>query len=97
MRTVRAHTLSRPRKKTRDLGPPPRRKRPEALTNREQEILQLIWGGFKNKEVAQRLKISVKTVEAHRANMMKKIRVSNTAQLLKAAIQGGMLEVRWPN
>ncbi len=73
---------------------PPRRKRPEALTEREQEILQLIWTGLKNKEVAQRLKISVKTVEAHRANMMKKIRVSNTAQLLKAAIQEGMIAVR---
>jgi len=54
----------------------------------------LIWTGFKNKEIAQRLKISVKTVEAHRANMMKKIRVSNTAQLLKAAIQGKMLKLR---
>ncbi len=73
---------------------PPRRKRPEALTQREQEILHLIWSGFKNKEIAQRLKISVKTVEAHRANMMKKVRVSNTAQLLKAAIQGGMIDLK---
>lgn len=81
-------------RKRREVGPLPRRKRPEALTNREHEILQLIWSGLKNKEIAQRLKISVKTVEAHRANMMKKVRVSNTAQLLKAAIQGGMIEVR---
>ncbi|MGH8136351.1 MAG: LuxR C-terminal-related transcriptional regulator [Steroidobacteraceae bacterium] len=36
----------------------------------------------------------MKTVEAHRANMMKKVRVSNTAQLLKAAIQGGLLKIR---
>jgi DNA-binding NarL/FixJ family response regulator len=64
------------------------------LTGREQEILELIWSGFKNKEIGQRLRISVKTVEAHRANMMKKIRVSNTAQLLKAAIQGRMLRLR---
>jgi DNA-binding NarL/FixJ family response regulator len=71
-----------------------RRKRPEALTNREQQILHLIWSGLKNKEIGIRLKISVKTVEAHRANMMKKVRVSNTAQLLKAAIQGGMLRLR---
>lgn len=73
---------------------PMRKRRPETLTTREQEILELIWTGFKNKEIAQRLKISVKTVEAHRANMMKKIRVSNTAQLLKAAIQGKMLRLR---
>ena len=80
--------------KRREVSPLPRRKRPEALTSREHEILQLICGGLKNKEIAQRLKISVKTVEAHRANMMKKVRVSNTAQLLKAAIQGGMIRVR---
>jgi DNA-binding NarL/FixJ family response regulator len=77
-----------------DLTPPPRKKRPESLTSREQEILELIWAGFKNKEIGQRLKISVKTVEAHRANMMKKMRVSNTAQLLKTAIQGNMIRLR---
>ncbi len=71
-----------------------KRKRPEALTDREQEILQLIWSGLKNKEIAQRLKISVKTVEAHRANMMKKVRVSNAAQLLNAAIQEGLIQVK---
>ncbi|MGE3977224.1 MAG: response regulator transcription factor [Nitrospira sp.] len=84
----------RPRKSFVDLEPPPRTKRPESLTSREQEILELIWAGFKNKEIGQRLKISVKTVEAHRANMMKKMRVSNTAQLLKTAIQGSVLRIR---
>ena len=77
-----------------DIEAPPGAKRPESLTTREQEILELIWAGFKNKEVGQRLKISVKTVEAHRANMMKKMRVSNTAQLLKTAISGGAIRVR---
>jgi DNA-binding NarL/FixJ family response regulator len=85
---------SYPRKSLADLEPPQRAKRPESLTTREQEILELIWAGFKNKEIGQRLKISVKTVEAHRANMMRKLRVSNTAQLLKTAIQGGMLKIR---
>ena len=84
----------RVRKSLADLEPPPRAKRPEALTSREQEILELIWAGFKNKEIGQRLKISVKTVEAHRANMMKKMRVSNAAQLLKTAIQSNMLKIR---
>ncbi|NKB82152.1 MAG: hypothetical protein GKS05_09755 [Nitrospirales bacterium] len=74
--------------------PFPKRKRPEALTDREQEILQLIWTGLKNKEIAQQLEISVKTVEAHRANMMKKVRVSNAAQLLNAAIQEGMIQIK---
>ena len=77
-----------------DIQPPPRAKRPESLTLREQEILELIWAGFKNKEIGQRLKISVKTVEAHRSNMMKKLRVSNTAQLLKTAIGGGLIRIR---
>ena len=79
--------------KKRDLLPM-RRKRPEALTEREQEILQLIWSGLKNKEIAERLAISVKTVEAHRANMMKKVRVSNAAQLLNAAIQEGLIQIQ---
>ena len=83
----------RSKSKKRDL-PPIRRKRPEALTDREQEILQLIWSGLKNKEIAHRLKISVKTVEAHRANMMKKVRVSNAAQLLNAAIQEGLIQIK---
>lgn len=94
MGTMRSRTSKGSRKKAHRAEPPLRRKRPETLTGREHEILQLIWTGLKNKEIAQRLKISVKTVEAHRANMMKKVRVSNTAQLLKAAIQGGMLKVR---
>ena len=65
-----------------------------SLTDREQEILQLIWNGMKNREIGIRLKISVKTVEAHRANMMKKLRVSNAAQLLKAALEEGFIRVR---
>ena len=65
-----------------------------SLTDREQEILQLIWNGMKNREIGARLKISVKTVEAHRANMMKKLRVSNAAQLLKAGIEEGFIRVR---
>jgi DNA-binding NarL/FixJ family response regulator len=85
--------IGRPKQKKREL-PPPKRKRPEALTEREQEILQHIWSGLKNKEIAQRLKISVKTVEAHRANMMKKVRVSNAAQLLNAAIQEGLIQIK---
>ena len=77
-----------------NIQPPPRAKRPESLTSREQQILELIWAGFKNKEIGHRLKISVKTVEAHRSNMMKKMRVSNTAQLLRTAIGSAMIRVQ---
>jgi DNA-binding NarL/FixJ family response regulator len=68
--------------------------RPEDLTPRERQILQLIWSGLMNREIAARLNITVKTVEAHRATMMKKVRVSNTAQLIKTAIQEDLLPVK---
>ena len=70
---------------------PARRHRPEDLTPREREILEQVWAGFTNRYIAHQLSISIKTVEAHRANMMKKLRVSNTAQLLKTAIETGLL------
>lgn len=92
-KTVQSRATRR-RSSLMDLEPPVRSKRPESLTIREQQIIELIWAGFKNKEIGTRLKISVKTVEAHRANMMKKLRVSNTAQLLKTAIRDGILKIR---
>jgi DNA-binding NarL/FixJ family response regulator len=67
------------------------RRRPEDLTPREQEILQLVWAGLTNRTIAEQLHISIKTAEAHRANMMKKLRVSNIAQLLKTALEEGLL------
>jgi DNA-binding CsgD family transcriptional regulator len=68
-----------------------RSRRPEDLTPREMEILQLVWDGYTSRLIAERLNISVKTAEAHRANMMKKLRASNTAQLVKAAFEAGLL------
>jgi DNA-binding NarL/FixJ family response regulator len=65
-----------------------------SLTAREQEILQLIWNGFQNREIGKDLQISVKTVEAHRANMMRKLRVRNAALLLKAGFELGFLRLR---
>lgn len=67
------------------------KRRPEDLTPREQEILQLVWEGLTNRTIAEQLHISIKTAEAHRANMMKKLRVSNIAQLLKTALEEGLL------
>ena len=65
-----------------------------SLTAREQEILQLIWNGLKNREMGKQLQISVKTVEAHRANMMRKLRVTNAALLLKTGFELGFLRLR---
>jgi DNA-binding CsgD family transcriptional regulator len=62
------------------------------LTPREKQILQLVWDGYTSRLIAEQLNISIKTAEAHRANMMKKLRASNTAQLVKAAFEAGLLE-----
>jgi DNA-binding NarL/FixJ family response regulator len=65
-----------------------------ALTEREQQVLNHIWDGLKNREIGKELRISPKTVEAHRANMMKKLRTNNTAQLLKSCFEQGYLRYR---
>jgi DNA-binding NarL/FixJ family response regulator len=61
------------------------------LTEREQQVLKHIWDGLKNREIGKELRISEKTVEAHRSNMMKKLRTTNTAQLLKSCLELGFL------
>jgi len=63
------------------------------LTPRESEVLHWVWHGFGNRSIADKLKISVKTVEAHRSNLMIKLRVSNTAQMLRLAVQHKLVEV----
>ena len=57
------------------------------LSERETEILRLIAQGYTNHEIAQKLFISVKTVDTHRTNIMKKIEVHNIAGLIRYAIQ----------
>ncbi len=61
--------------------------RAASLTNREREILQLIAEGHTNQQIAQKLFISVRTVEFHRANIIEKLGVHDTAGLVKCAIQ----------
>ena len=58
----------------------------QALTTRQQEILRLVAQGCTNREIGQRLAISVRTVEVHRFNLMRRLRVRNVAQLLRQAI-----------
>jgi DNA-binding NarL/FixJ family response regulator len=62
-------------------------------TPREREVLRLVWGGLSNREIADRLGISSRTIEAHRASLMKKLRVANTAQLVRIAIEQGLIKV----
>ena len=61
------------------------------LSPREREILKLIAEGYKNKEIASDLFISLKTVEKHRANLMKKLDLHNAAALTTFAIEQGLV------
>ena len=63
----------------------------ETLTRREREILKLIAEGYKNKEIADYLCISAKTVETHRANLMRKLDLHNTAALVALATEKGLV------
>jgi two-component system response regulator NreC len=63
----------------------------DTLTKREREILKLIAEGHKNKEVADYLYISVKTVEKHRANLMKKLDLHSAAALTAYAMERGLV------
>ena len=63
----------------------------DTLTKREREILKLIAEGFKSKDIADYLFISVHTVETHRSSLMKKLNLHNTAALVALAIEKGIV------
>ncbi|MBI5303705.1 MAG: response regulator transcription factor [Chloroflexi bacterium] len=65
----------------------------DGLTDREQEVLRHIADGLTNQEIADRLTISVKTVERHRANIMAKLNLHSRTELVKYAIRKGLIEV----
>jgi DNA-binding NarL/FixJ family response regulator len=63
------------------------------LTPRESEVLKLLALGRSNKELAESLGISVKTVNAHRANIMRKLKLYNYSSLVQFAIRHGVIEL----
>ncbi len=63
------------------------------LTEREREVLQLIAEGHTSKEIADLLNLSVRTVQNHRAHMMEKLNMHDRAELIKYAIQKGIIEL----
>ena len=63
----------------------------DSVSNREKEILKLIAEGNKNKDIAEYLCISIKTVEKHRSNVMKKLDLHNTAEITSFAIEKGLV------
>ncbi len=62
----------------------------EKLTERETDILKEIVQGLSSKEIADKLFISPRTVDTHRNNLMKKLKVHNTAELVKLALENGL-------
>ena len=63
----------------------------DLLTGRQHQILNLVLIGHTNREIATKLQISVRTVEVHRLNLMRKLNVRNVAQLLRRALHLGLL------
>ncbi len=65
----------------------------EPLTEREREVLQLIAEGFTNRNIAEKLGVSVKTVDNHRTNLMVKLGIHDTAGLVRYAIAHGLVSI----
>jgi DNA-binding NarL/FixJ family response regulator len=61
------------------------------LTNREQTVVQLVAEGHSNKEIAQVLSISAKTVETHRAAVMRKLEIRSTAAMVRYAVRNKLV------
>ena len=68
----------------------------DPLSERESEVLRLLALGHTNQEIAKQLFISVRTAETHRAHMMQKLRLSSRAELVRYALERGLLEQPGP-
>lgn len=63
------------------------------LSNREREVLQAVAEGSSTKQIAEKLEVSVKTIEAHRANLMKKLDARSAVELTRCAYEMGIIEL----
>lgn len=61
----------------------------DQLTPREQEVMNLVVGGYHNREIAEKLRISVRTVEVHKAHVMSKLDVDSVADLVRVSMSRG--------
>ncbi len=68
-------------------------KRKSRLSNREREVLQAVAEGYSTKQIAEMLQVSVKTIEAHRANLMKKLDARSAVELTRCAFELGIIEL----
>ncbi|KUG28389.1 dna-binding response regulator, luxr family [hydrocarbon metagenome] len=64
----------------------------DSLTPREREVMRLVCEGMYTKEIADMLSISIKTVEHHRASVLKKIGLQNTVELVRYAVKIGLID-----
>jgi DNA-binding NarL/FixJ family response regulator len=64
----------------------------DSLSQREKEVLKLVAEGYKSKEIADQLYISIKTVEKHRSHLREKLNLHNTSALTKYAIEKGLVK-----
>ncbi len=74
-----------------DAGVKPAQPTVTGVTGREREVLSMIASGLSNKRIAVTLNRSVKTVEKHRANLMRKLQLHNVADVTRFALQSGLL------
>jgi DNA-binding NarL/FixJ family response regulator len=70
----------------------PARRSLEKLTSRQREVLQLIAEGNTTKEIAQHLRLSVKTIETHRTDLMERLGIHDVASLVRYAVRVGIIE-----
>jgi two-component system response regulator NreC len=68
------------------------RARFDGLTERERQVVRLIADGLTNREIAERLQISVKTVETHRTHIMEKLDLHDRAHLVRYAVRKGLID-----
>ena len=62
------------------------------LTKRERQVLRLISNGYRNREISDELNISIKTVDSHRTNLMRKLNLHNLVDLIEFANKSGILD-----
>ncbi|QKZ15792.1 response regulator transcription factor [Spirosoma sp. KUDC1026] len=68
-----------------------RSERQSKLSNKEKEILQFLVDGMSSREIAEKLQLSVRTVDNHRANMMRRLQVRNAAELVRMAVEDKLI------
>ena len=65
----------------------------EQLTDRERDVLKLLAEGYSVREIADLLKVTAKTVEGHKTNLMAKLGIHNRMELLKYALRKGIISI----